>query len=79
MSKKRSLNTILDSLIDDEGLKTEVTLTITDDTLIKVIVALLASGICVMLVNHLLKNQFPNRQLSGISKEVTSIKNQLST
>lgn len=79
MSKKRSLNTILDSLIDDEGLKTEVTLTITDDTLIKVIVALLASGICVMLVNHLLKNQFPNRQLSSISKEVISIKNQLST
>ncbi|WP_346881310.1 hypothetical protein [uncultured Algibacter sp.] len=78
MAKKRSFNNIIDSLIDDEGLKTEVTVTLTDETLIKVIVALLASGIGVMLVNHLLKNQFPNRQLSTISKEVTSIKKQLS-
>ena len=77
MAKKRSLNNIIDSLIDDEGLKTEVTLTMTDDTLIKVIIALLASGICVMLVNHLLKNQFPNRQLTTISNEVILIKKQL--
>lgn len=78
MKKKRSFNNILDSLIDDEGLKTEVTLTITDQTLIKVIVALLASGVCVMLINHLLKNQFPNRQLKNITNEVQSIKKQLS-
>ena len=77
MSSKKSLNNILDSLIDDDGLKTEVTLTITDETLLKIIVALVGSGVGVMLLNHLLKNQFPNRQLSMLNKQVSLIKKQV--
>ncbi|WP_010520478.1 hypothetical protein [Aquimarina agarivorans] len=77
MKKKHSLNNIIDSLIDDDGIKTEVTLTVTDTTLFKIIAALLASGVCVMLVNHLLKNQFPNSQLHRISNEVSLIQKQL--
>jgi len=52
MSSKKSLNNILDSLIDDDGLKTEVTLTITDETLVKLIIAFVGSGIAVMMLNH---------------------------
>lgn len=74
MSSKKSLNNILDSLIDDDGLKTEVTLTITDETLVKLIIAFVGSGIAVMMLNHVLKNQFPNRQLVHLSKEVSTIK-----
>lgn len=77
MSSKKSLNNILDSLIDDDGLKTEVTLTITDETLVKLIIAFVGSGIAVMMLNHVLKNQFPNRQLGHLSKEVSTIKKHL--
>lgn len=78
MKKKRSLNSIIDSLVDDDGLKTEVTITITDQTLFKVITALLSTGIGVILIHHLLKNQFPNQQLHQLTSEVSSIKNQIS-
>ena len=77
MKSKKNLSGILDSLIDDDGLKTEVTLTITDETLMKVILAFVVSGVGVMVLNHLLKNQFPNRQLALIKKEITLIKNNL--
>ena len=77
MTSKKSLSNIIDSLIDDDGLKTEVTLTVTDETLTKVIIAFVASGVCVMLLNNLLKNQFPNHQLSKLNKEVMLIKKAL--
>lgn len=78
MSRKRSLNNLIDSLVDKDGIKTEVTVTITDETVKKVIIAFLASGISVVLLHHLLKNKFPNKQLSQMSETVLSIKKQLS-
>lgn len=77
MKNKRSLNNIIDSLIDKDGLKTEVTVTMTQDTLIKMVVALLASGIGIMLIHHLLKNSFPSKQLTELTSEVSFIKKQL--
>lgn len=78
MSTKRSLSSLIDSLVDKDGIKTEVTVTITDDTVRKIIVAFLASGISVVLLHHLLKNSFPNKQLLQISETVLTIKKQLS-
>ncbi len=78
MSTKRSLSSLIDSLVDKDGIKTEVTVTITDDTVKKIIVAFLASGISVVLLHHLLKNRFPNKQLLQISETVLTIKKQLS-
>jgi len=77
MSKKKSFSKIINSLVDDDGLKTEVTVTMTDETLLKVILALLASGASVMLIYLFLKNQFPNKQLQAISSQVAQIKNQI--
>lgn len=78
MSTKRSLSSLIDSLVDKDGIKTEVTVTITDDTVKKIIVAFLALGISVVLLHHLLKNRFPNKQLLQISETVLTIKKQLS-
>ncbi len=42
-TKKTSFKNILDSLVDDDGLKTEVTVTLTDKTLIRTSMYLLGT------------------------------------
>ena len=72
-----NLKDLLSNLVDDDGIKTEVTLTITNQTLTKVIIALLASGATIVLVAHLTKNMFPNHQLSLLTADIKSIKETL--
>ena len=70
----KSIKDIVSSLVDDDGIKTEVTLTMTNQTLTKVIIALLASGATIVLVAHLTKNMFPNHQLSLLTADIKTIK-----
>lgn len=73
----KSIKDIVSSLVDDDGIKTEVTLTMTNQTLTKIIIALLASGATIVLVAHLTKNMFPNHQLSLLTADIKTIKETL--
>lgn len=73
----KSIKDIVSSLVDDDGIKTEVTLTMTNQTLTKIIIALLASGATIVLVAHLTKNMFPNHQLSLLAADIKTIKETL--
>lgn len=73
----KSIKDIVSSLVDDDGIKTEVTLTMTNQTLTKIIVALLASGATIVLIAHLTKNMFPNHQLSLLTADIKTIKETL--
>jgi hypothetical protein len=73
----KSIKDIVSSLVDDDGIKTEVTLTMTNQTLTKIIIALLASGATIVLVAHLTKNMFPNHQLSLLTADIKIIKETL--
>ena len=75
--KKRKLGSVLDALIDKDGIKTEVTITLTNQTLFKIIGGLLLSGLAIIVIANLLKNVFPNLQLAAIQKEVEQIKTRL--
>ncbi len=75
--KKRNLGSVLDALIDKDGIKTEVTITLTNQTLFKIIGGMLLSGIAVIVIANVLKNVFPNTQLEAIQKEVEQISKQL--
>jgi len=75
--KKRNLNNILDALVDKDGLKTEVTITLTNQTLLKIIAGMLLSGVAIILVANRSKNLFPNTQLTAIQREVINIKQTL--
>ena len=75
--KKRKLGSVLDALIDKDGIKTEVTITLTNQTLFKIIGGLLLSGVAIIVIANLLKNVFPNLQLAAIQKEVEQIKTRL--
>lgn len=73
----KSIKDIVSSLVDDDGIRTEVTLTMTNQTLTKIIIALLASGATIVLVAHLTKNMFPNHQLSLLTADIKTIKETL--
>ncbi|WP_062062684.1 hypothetical protein [Aquimarina longa] len=72
-AKKRTIKHYLDALVDKDGLKTEVTITLTNHTMMKIVASLLISGICIVTISHLIKNYFPNMQLAKIQKEVMDI------
>lgn len=78
MAEKRSVKQFLDALVDDKGLRTDVTVTMTDKTLWKIIGGLIAAGVTIALIAHLLKNAFPNRQLAENNRLLLEIKKGLS-
>ncbi|QKX05374.1 hypothetical protein HN014_10760 [Aquimarina sp. TRL1] len=77
VQKKRKLVNYLDALVDKDGLKTEVTITLTDQTMTRIIISFLVSGIAIVAISHLIKNYFPNMQLGAIQRELIDIKKQL--
>ncbi len=72
--KKRSLKDYVNALVDDQGLRTDVTVTMTDTTLWKIIGGLLAAGVGIALIVNLIKNAFPNKQLAEIKTLLMEIK-----
>ncbi|TPN87121.1 MULTISPECIES: hypothetical protein [Aquimarina] len=75
--KKRNLGGLLDALVDKDGLKTEVTITLTNQTLLKIIIGMLLAGVAIVVVANTVKNLFPNTQLAAIEQEVIKIKQTL--
>ena len=61
---KKNIQQYIDALIDDEGLKTEVKITMTDETLWKLIGGLILAGVGISLVAHIIKNLIPNKHLA---------------
>lgn len=73
MAKQNGIKDLIGSLVDKDGLKTEVTITLTNATLTKIVLALLASGATVIVIAHLLKTIMPNKQLSGLQTDLNQI------
>jgi len=66
---------ILDKLIDNDGLKTEVTVSLTNQTLSRTIIALLVAGMSLMAIHLIVRQFFPNPQL----EEIKNLINQMTT
>ena len=79
MPEKRSIKDLIDGLVDKDGIKTEVTVTLTNQTLTKIVLALLASGATIVVLAHLTKNLFPNHQIASLQADIKSIKETLKT
>jgi hypothetical protein len=77
MPEKRSIKDLINGLVDKDGLKTEVTVTLTNNTLTKIVLALLASGATIVIVAHITKNLFPNHQLTALQADISVIKSTL--
>lgn len=72
--KKKGVKQYLDALVDKEGLRTDLTITLTDETLWKIVGGLIVAGVGIALVAHLLKNAFPNKQLADNNRLLLEIK-----
>ncbi len=71
--QKRNIKDYLDAILDKDGIKTEVTITLTNETMTKIIISLLLAGVTMVTVFHLIKNYFPNAQLAALEQEVYHI------
>ncbi len=58
MEKNKSWKNVLDALVDEEGLKTEVTVTLTDATLIKTSMYLVGTVVAGSLAYFVIKGIF---------------------
>ncbi|WP_407269539.1 hypothetical protein [Tenacibaculum maritimum] len=52
-------------------------MTLTNNTLTKIVLALLASGVTIVIVTHITKNLFPNHQLTALQADISAIKSTL--
>lgn len=77
--QKRSIQNVINDLVDKDGFKTEVTITLTNQTLTKIVLTLLVSGATVLVMGHLLKSIFPNRQMTALHADIKQIKHLLKT
>ncbi len=75
--KKRNIQDYLNALVDKEGLKTDVKITLTDQSLWKLIAGLLLTGASIALVANMLKNIIPNKQLIKNTQVLIEIRDRL--
>jgi len=52
-------------------------ITLTNNTLTKIVLALLVSGATIVVVAHITKNLFPNHQLTALHADISVIKSTL--
>ena len=72
-STKSGVKNYLDMLFNEEGLRTDLKITVTDETIYKIIAALIGSGIVVVLFSALIKNAIKNQQLNEITERLVAI------
>ena len=64
MSQQRNLKGILDSIVDDDGIKTEVTVTMSDATLIKTSAYIIGATMLSSIGFFIIRGIFQNLQSS---------------
>ena len=67
----------LNKLVDDDGLKTDVKITMTDETLWKIVGGLVLAGGGIAIIAHVAKNIFPNKHLEANTKVLLEIRDSL--
>ena len=77
--EKRNIFHSIDSLVDKDGLKTDVKITMTDETLLKIVAGLLVAGGGIVLIAHVLKNIIANKHLEKNTRILEQIKQLLTT
>lgn len=74
MASKRNITQYLDALVDKDGLKTELTITITTATLLRLSLTLLFTGISLVMIVKVLKAMYPDKSMQQLLTDVAAIK-----
>jgi hypothetical protein len=67
--QKRNIKGLLDSLVDKDGLKTEVTINITNRTLTRLSLTLLGTGIAIIVIAKLAFELNTEKQIKSLIKK----------
>jgi len=69
----------ISKVIGQEGIKTDVVVTLTTTTVVKAALGLIAAGTVTAVVWHLVKSKVKNRQLAAIQQQIQTLTQHLST
>lgn len=69
----RNLKNYLDMLLNDEGLKTDLKVTVTNETMYKLIAVFIGGGVVVAMAAMLFRNMLKDKQLTEISDRLENI------
>lgn len=64
----------LNQLVGDDGIKSDVKVEITDESIKKLVLGLLAAGFGIVVIAHTVKLVFRNRDLQSINTNVIELK-----
>lgn len=77
MANQKNIFGKLNDLVDKDGLKSDVKITMTDQTLSKLVKGLILAGGSIALIAVVAKNLLPNKHLARNTKVLLEIKAQL--
>ncbi|GAA0892650.1 hypothetical protein GCM10009122_23290 [Fulvivirga kasyanovii] len=72
-TNKTSLKGYLDRVLGEEGVKTDVSITLTTNTMITIVVGLVTAGACIAVIANILKNIIKNHQAEEIKTKMEII------
>lgn len=74
----RGLKSYLDMLFNEEGLKTDLKVTVTNETMYKLIAVFVGGGVVVVMAALLFRSMIKDKQLTEITEKLSSIETHLS-
>ncbi|UII32172.1 hypothetical protein LVD17_28205 [Fulvivirga ulvae] len=73
MAQNKNIKDYLDRLVGEEGMRTDVNITMTTQTMITLAVGLVTAGVCIVVVANLMKNLIKNHQSEEIKSRLETI------
>lgn len=77
MEDKSKVRQWIDKVVGDDGIKTDLDITLTDASAAKLAIVIIGSGLVVALGSHLMRAMFRNKQLATIQQSLSNIEKQL--
>ncbi|MBL6444686.1 hypothetical protein JMN32_00090 [Fulvivirga sp. 29W222] len=73
MAQNKNIKNYLDRLVGEEGMRTDVNITMTTQTMITLAVGLVTAGVCIVVVANIMKNVIKNHQSEEIKVRLETI------
>lgn len=73
MVEKKNIKDYLDRLVGDEGMRTDVNITMTTQTMLTLAIGLVTAGVCIVVVANIMKNVIKNHQSEEIKSRLETI------
>ena len=73
MAQGKNIKDYLDRLVGEEGMRTDVNITMTSQTMLTLVIGLVTAGVCITVVANIMKNMIKNHQSEEIKARLDAI------